>query len=616
MSRNNMRILYFFFLLHSFAFSFAQENASVIEQNTIYKLSEDGSAEIDEFYKIKINNEKGLRYAVFQEFVDKFRKLSDITIDVYNKNGEKIKRLKRNEGHEYGFNSSYEITDGKVFVLNPDFKDFPFIVEVKSRLKMNGFTSLPPWVPRSYFNLSVNKASLSVIYPTSMRIKMRSEHIDSTRMEDANNLIVQYVVTNLPAIEKKIRYKDFYEAQAKVFVCPEKFQLDNVEGSNQSWTDFGQWYLTLNKDPYELTTETKDFIASLDKANPKLVAQKIYEYMQDKTRYVSIQLGVGGFKSLPTTEVEKYGYGDCKALSTYMKNMLDYAGIQSNYILVRAGEDAPDIMSDFPSNQFNHVFIGVPLKQDTLYLECTSQVSPFNYTGTFTDDRHVLWIADKKSKVIRSRIYSHDLSLKISKMNVKIYEDGNSDIEYSVDNYGVFFDELMIYQMATENNVKHYNERKFKFEDFTIKDFAFQHPARDEAYYQTRYKVEVNNFAKLINGKLLVAPNNVTQNNATIESDELMQYYSVPRAFTIEDEISISIPENYWLGNTPKPEQLTSPYGIFEFEIVSSAESILVKKKLVLYKGDYTKDEYQKFKQFFEKIEKIEKTKLLFNSKT
>jgi hypothetical protein len=611
-----MRILSVLFLLHSLTFSFAQENASVIEQNTIYKLSEDGSAEIEESYKIKINNEKGIRYAVFQEFVDKFRKLTDITITVYNKNGEKIKRLKRNEGHEYGFNSSYEITDGKIFVLDSDFKDFPFTIEVKSRLKIDGFTSLPPWMPRSYFNLSVNKASLSVIYPKSMRIKMKSEHIDSTRVQDGDNLTVQYAITNLPAIEKKIRYKDFYDAQSKVFVCPEKFQLDNSEGSNQSWTDFGQWYLTLNNESYELTPETKNFIASLDKGNPKLAAQKIYEYMQDKTRYVSIQLGVGGFKSLPTEEVEKYGYGDCKALSTYMKNMLDHAGIKSNYILVKAGEDAPDIMSNFPSNQFNHVFIGVPLKQDTLYLECTSQMSPFNYTGTFTDDRHVLWIADNKSKIIRSRIYSHDKSVKISKMNIQLSEDGNSTVEYLIDNYGIFFDDLMIYQMAPEGYVKSYNESKFKYEDFTIKDFTFQQPLRNEAHYQSTYKISVSNFAKVINGKLLVSPNSVSQTNPNIESDELMQYYSIPRAFTLQDEISITIPENYWLGNTPKPEKINSPYGSFEYAIESSAESIQIKKKIILFKGDYTKEEYQKFKQFFEKIEKIEKTKLLFNSKT
>lgn len=611
-----MRVLSILFLLHSFTFSFAQENASVMEQNTIYKLSEDGSAEIEEFYKIKINNEKGIRYAVFQEFVDKFRKLSDITIDVYNKNGEKIKRVKRSEGHEYGFNSSYEITDGKVFVLDPDFKDFPFTIEVRSKLKITGFTSLPPWIPRSYFNLSVQKATLSVMYPKSMRIKMKSENIDSTQLQDGSNFTIRYTVNSLPALEKKIRYKDFYAAQSKVFVCPEKFQLDKIEGSNQTWKDFGQWYLTLNSESYELTTETKDFIASLDKTNPKLLAQNIYEYMQDKTRYVSIQLGVGGFKSLPTTEVEKYGYGDCKALSTYMKNMLNFAGIKSNYILVMAGEDAPDIMPDFPSNQFNHVFIGVPLKQDTLYLECTSQISPFNHTGTFTDDRYVLWIADKKSEIMRSRIYSYDKNVKTSKMNVQISDDGNSIVEYSIDNYGIFFDEIMIYQMAPESYIKRYNENKFKFEDFTIKDFSFQQPSRGEAYYQSKYKVQVNNFAKSVNGKLLVSPNSVTQTNGSIESDELMQYYSVPRAFTVEDEISITIPENYWLGNTPKPEKVVSPYGSYEFEIVSSSESIQIKKKIILYKGDYTKEEYQKFKQFFEKIEKIEKTKLLFNSKT
>ena len=166
-------------------------------------------------------------------------------------------------------------------------------------------------------------------------------------------------------------------------------------------------------------------MASLDASNVREFVGEVYSHMQAKTRYVSIQLGIGGFQSLPASLVDEKGYGDCKALTTYMKSMLDSKGINSNYILVRAGSDVPDVKKEFPSNQFNHVFLGIPTEQDTILIECTSQASPVDYIGTFTDDRNVLWVEKGGSKIIRTPTYSEDDNKIIKEATVFIDEEGN-----------------------------------------------------------------------------------------------------------------------------------------------------------------------------------------------
>ncbi|MFX4389041.1 hypothetical protein ABTA48_19565, partial [Acinetobacter baumannii] len=60
-----------------------------------------------------------------------------------------------------------------------------------------------------------------------------------------------------------------------------------------------------------------------------------------------------------------------------MVALLKEAGIKANNVLIKAGEGKTDILSDFPSNQFNHVVVCVPNGKDSIWLECTSQtVSP------------------------------------------------------------------------------------------------------------------------------------------------------------------------------------------------------------------------------------------------
>jgi hypothetical protein len=601
-------------LVHSV--NFAQEHARILDHSTTYTIHENETAEIQEHYKIQILSEKGLSFSVFQEYFDRFRKIDEVTVDIFDQAGKKVKRLRKGDGVEFGFNQSNEISDGKILILDPDYKNYPFTLAVSSKIKLNGFISLPPWVPRFSFHLAVNQSEFIVSRPASLKINFKEENIKGNTETVENRTITKYTVANLTHVDKKIRYQDFYDAQPKVFISPEVFKLDNVPGSNASWKDFGNWFLTLNSDPFTLNNKTKAYIESLEKSDQKSLIQAIYEYMQDKTRYVSIQLGIGGFKSLPTEDVETYGYGDCKALTTYMKNMLDYAGVKSNYVLVRAGRDVPDVMGDFPSNQFNHVFLGVPFKNDTIYLECTSQISPTDYTGSFTDDRNVLWIENNKSSIIRSRVYRHTDNLQTNSININLDKEGNAISKFKISNQGIFFDEIMIFKSAPGDYLEKYNQSKFDYSDFTIKDFKYNQPTRNISSFTSEYTLTINGLAKSVSDKLVLPIVPATPLQKYIDKDDLMKFYSIKRGITILDEIEVNLPQNYWIYNLPEPQHINSPYGSYKLSTEYDGSKLKITRTLILYKGDYTKSNYEEFKTFYQKLEKIEKNKLVLNSKT
>jgi hypothetical protein len=75
-----------------------------------------------------------------------------------------------------------------------------------------------------------------------------------------------------------------------------------------------------------------DLVKGFD--DPVEKVRTLYNYMQQRTRYVSIQVGIGGWQPFLASVVDEKGYGDCKALAHYMKSILDAVGIRSVYTLV------------------------------------------------------------------------------------------------------------------------------------------------------------------------------------------------------------------------------------------------------------------------------------------
>ena len=98
-------------------------------------------------------------------------------------------------------------------------------------------------------------------------------------------------------------------------------------------------------------------------------------------RYVSIQLGIGGFKPSAAKFVDEKKYGDCKALTNYMKNLLSVVGIASYPALINAGYNKYPADTRFPSDPFNHVILCVPMEKDTVWLECTSNNAKAGFFG-------------------------------------------------------------------------------------------------------------------------------------------------------------------------------------------------------------------------------------------
>jgi len=156
----------------------------------------------------------------------------------------------------------------------------------------------------------------------------------------------------------------------KVMMGLEHFHLEGFDGTATNWLDFGKWYATkILNGTIDLSDQAIAKAKSIVGAetDPIKKAKILYQYLQDKVRYVSIQVGIGGWKPMQANDVDKLGYGDCKALSNYTKALLQAVGVPSYTTILYGNPSKMNIQNDFVSMQGNHMILCVPNEGQNLF---------------------------------------------------------------------------------------------------------------------------------------------------------------------------------------------------------------------------------------------------------
>jgi hypothetical protein len=135
----------------------------------------------------------------------------------------------------------------------------------------------------------------------------------------------------------------------------------------EDWNAVGRWYEELSAPVLEDTGESAEIGARLDPSGPEELKASLAEafaFAARTVRYVSIQIGIGGYLPSSPADVCRLRYGDCKAKSFLMRALVAPWGLASYPVLVRFRSHGP-VAADVPSpNQFNHAIVAIALPED------------------------------------------------------------------------------------------------------------------------------------------------------------------------------------------------------------------------------------------------------------
>ena len=585
--------------------------SAVIRNQSVYTEVKDNNTLYHIKAAITVLNKNGDDIAHIAVWYDKSNVIKSIKGTTYNEFGKLTGKFSEKDFEDVnGANDFSLFEDSRVKHFIPSIGSYPYTIEYEYDVKSKQTLNFRDWEPNPYTGLAVEKSSFTFACKPDFNIRYKEINMPAkvnTGINKDGLKTYTWQVSNLKALRSE-PYSPLSETYlSRVKIAPQNFVYAGIAGSFTNWNQLGHWsYDKLLANRQALPPQTIDQVKVLTAGitDVKQKAKKIYEYMQGKTRYISVQVGIGGYQPFLAADVDQLNYGDCKALVNYTQALLKAANIDSWYCVVYGDNSKVSMLDDFASmNQGNHVILCLPIKNDTTYLECTSQKIPFGFLSDFTDDRTVLACTPEGGKLLHTPKYTSQDNLQIRKAGFIIDKDGALSGDMVTTYKGTQYDnpeelvgEPLIEQVKTLQKM-YTNISNLSIEKLDIKQDKKQIPVATESI-----KLSARDFASADNGKLYFALNPVNKQRNIRDVRNRTNPVYINRGYTDEDEIVYTLPTGYHPDMEPLNINLTKPFGKFKMSATISDGKLIYKRRMELIDGTYDKESYHDLVEFYQTV--------------
>lgn len=597
-------------------------NSVVRVYETIFRVDNNYKTLNTVLYAVTLLNSKALDEAEMRVYYDNNSSVNYLKFKIYNALGADITRsFKTLEVIDESATSDGTLySDDRCKVVSPTFAQYPITIEYSYEVKSQVIAYYPSWMPITATNMSLQEASFTLFVPQSQtpRIKGVYQVPDVVKTSDGTNNCYSWKISNIAAIEDEPFSPPYYEQLPFLLLAPDHIKYNDYNNSFRSWDDFGKFrsYLIHGRDllPPETLKNVEELVKDCPDKRSKI--KKVYKYMQDRTRYVGVQIEIGGWQPIPADYVDKKGYGDCKGLVNYTKALLKSIGIESYYTVVKAGNNSAPLIADFPSEQFNHIILCVPENSDTVWLECTSQRNAFGYLGSFTDNRDALIVSDNGGTLVKTPVYSAEENISTRKVSMVIDDAGDASLKITSVNKALQSEEIQDVIFDSPDDQRKTFLRHVGYSDCMINSLQYQLTGDFIPVGTVEADLFVPAYASKSGNRIfipIVMPDrkiSIPQN-----STPRVNPVVVRSAFTDCDSIVIRIPDGFSTEFLPGKQNLESRFGKYSLFVELIDNQLHCYRSVVMFANRYNATEYPEFITFLKKIAKADLTKVVLTQK-
>lgn len=594
-------------------------NSVIREMQTTVEMREVDQVMVNVKKVVTVWNKNGDPRAELYLHYDKSTVIQRIKGQLLDAFGTPVYKFSQND-----FSDESAVSNGSLYVdyrvkyYIPRVTTYPYTIVYEYELRNKQNLILPEWEANPYPDQSVESNKFVFITKPADEIRIKESNYPGKAEVQTTEKTKSYTwqLSNKPARKKEPFAPDPEDYTTAVKVAATQFSYYGHKGQYQNWEELGKWvYEELIKNrqqlPESTIKEVKELVSGINDDREK--ARKIYEYVQKKTRYISVQIGIGGFQPMPAAEVQQLSYGDCKALVNYTQTLLKTVGIPSLYCVVTAGDAKKSMDPTFADmQQGNHIILALPLKADTIWLECTSSESPFGFLGDFTDDRMVFACTPDGGKILHTPKLSTEMNQLNRNATLQVDSLGNVTGKlkavYSGSQYDTF--NSFIGQPNTEQ-LKSLKD-KYDVDNINFSNFKLSQDKSLNPSTTTSFNLEIPRYAANNNQHFYLELNLFNKNPTIREVKNRTLKVYINRGYTDEDELIFQLPSGYKLEALPVNKQINSAFGSYSSTVKIEGKTLTYKRKMVIKDGTYAPEQYLDFSTFINEISAADQVRIVY----
>lgn len=590
------------------------ENANAIVRSDAMKIELHSSREMTVNHKkiLTVLNKLGDRHVRTHIGYDKDKKIKNLEIFIYDGLGNPIDHIKKKDFKDRSAVDGFSLyIDNRVLYYDYTPVQYPYTIEFSYEFETADTASIPSWSFVDSYLESVEKSRFEIVYdipdlkPTILEKNLLGADIAK---EETNNSVI-YTANTFSAIKKESISPPLVKIAPQLRVRLKKFHYKGYDGVADNWKELGSWFnenLLVNRNSLEESTKIK--IRNLvDGAKDDLEkARIIYKYVQDNTRYVSVQVGIGGLQPANAAEVDRVKYGDCKGLSNYAMALLHAVGVTSYYAVVEAGGDKVDLEEGFADlAQGNHIILAIPYQDNYYWIDCTSQTLPFGYIGSFTDDRKVLVIKPDGGEIVTTKAYLGKENYQNIKADYSLGMDGSITGNAVVETQGIQYGGHFNLDGSNREEVeKYYKNYWSQINNLKILEYRFTNNRKDVSF-EEKIALEASKYASISGNRILFVPNSLDRSTYVPNRYRTRELpFEIPRGYLDEDDYTIALPKGYVVEEMPGTTLVENEFGYYNMSIeyIPGDHKIHYRRSFFLKNGTYPKEQYALYRDFRKRV--------------
>uniref|UniRef100_A0AAU6WUH7 DUF3857 domain-containing protein n=2 Tax=Chryseobacterium TaxID=59732 RepID=A0AAU6WUH7_9FLAO len=600
-----------------------KKNASIVirKENNTVEINKIDDITYRKLSVVTVLNKDAISYSIPRISYEKGDDISNVKVIVYDEKGNKIKSYSKSDFTDIAANPQGTFySDSRMLILPFTSSTFPYTVEFSYELNDENTVFIPDFIPFYEYNVSLEESNFNIINKSGINLRSKvyeSPFSYASVAVSSSGENKTYTYKNIQAIENGQLVPSPQKVLPKVSFSLDKFNLEGKRGSIASWKDFGAWYYQSLLIPVSVSTpQIKAEIASLNlSGTTEEKVKSIYQYMQNKTRYIFVALGIGGWQPMLPDEVQKKGYGDCKGLTNYMKTLLDEAGIKSYYCIINSNSSEVSFDKDFPKMSGNHVILTVPTEKGNIWLENTSQQIAFNHLSFNTTDRNVLLVKPDGIDIMQTPSSSAENNKEKQTLYVQLNSDRSITGKGNFSYQGAQYDYNLMYLLIPEKDKTELLKKAYSTLDFENVEMKEFNNDKNSATINFELNFKALNYSKPIGNGYIFRAIPIYKEGSHFEDSIRDLPFESRLAYKDESEIIYELPQDYFIEEIPKNINIDSEFGSYNIVFEKYERKLIVRRMIKVNKGVYPKEKFSDFINFKKRVLNSDNSKILVSRK-